>query len=120
MINLNIITSSEDTYTRNTIMDNQEFDETKSVNMLTFCTNLINIFSTLGMEFQEGETGEAFCRGTGTFMGLTLEEIKNLDDPSLYNALFASQYFYEEINNLILSDKVLFDLDLPYFEFSVK
>ena len=124
----NIISKSGDTYTINSNIANQEYQE-DTRNELSKC---MNFFENVSLD--ENSTSETFCKGTGTFNGMSIYKnlatcnssgggsySNNSNDNVFALPLFASSGFhsgqcnYLYNNNIAVSEKE----QLPYFEFTI-
>ncbi len=82
---------------------------------LTFCENAIN---RVQIPFGEGETARAFCEGTGTIQGITLQ--KMIDE------IIKTEPILIEIDMLGLVEKNIIIkesrklMEIPYFEFKIE
>lgn len=124
----NIISKSGDTYTINSNMSNQEYqDDTR--NELSKC---MNFFENVSLD--ENSTSETFCKGTGTFNGMSIYKnlatcnssgggsySNNSNDNVFALPLFASSGFHSEQCNYLYNNNiaVLEKEQLPYFEFTI-
>ena len=88
-----VLTTDESCFTAGTVktyqVNNNMTDEE-----LNKCTTYI---TNLGWDWNNGETSEAFCKGTGTNQGITFEKILNLSEYG-FNS---EQLSYFESNNII-------------------
>ena len=124
----NIISKSGDTYTINSNIANQEYQE-DTRNELSKCMNFFE------NHIDDGSTGETFCKGTGTLDGMSIYRnlatcnssgggsYSNNDNDNTFALPLAAapsgfrteecNYLYN--NNIAVSEKE----QLPYFEFTI-
>lgn len=124
----NIISKSGDTYTINSNIANQEYQEDIR-NELSKCMNYFENFS-----FDDDSTNVTFCKGTGTFNGMSIYDnlatcnqsggaspSNNSNDNVFALPLSAPSGFTTEECNYLYNNNiaVLEKEQLPYFEFTI-
>ena len=124
----NIISKSGDTYTINSNIANQEYQEDIR-NELSKCMNYFENFS-----FDDDSTNVTFCKGTGTFNGMSIYDnlatcnqsggaspSNNSNDNVFALPLSAPSGFTAEECNYLYNDNIAVSEkeQLPYFEFTI-
>ena len=95
--NEKILTTDEACFTTENIKE-YELNTNMTTDELNKCTTYI---TNLGLSWYDGETPEAFCKGTGTNQGETFQSI--LDN----NWFSSDQLSYFETNNIIISTGII-------------